>query len=506
MKIDKKTIILIGSIIILTIIFIMLYKFQIANKDINTATLLIIEGVIILISVLLMVVSNFIIKKKEFKPEKALLCIAPIFCIIFSIVMPVGRGHDEYMHWVKAYEVSEGTLITKIYDQKSLANLPEDALKIIVERPGQIFKYIDNLEMLNVHIDEGVRVYRDNRNAATYCFIQYIPQAVGIAFGRMITKVPILLSYFGRTFNMIACIILMYFAIKNIPFGKNIMLALSIIPITIEGFATLSADGITIAIACFFIGYVFKLIFDEKQKCGTKQIITLTMAGAVLALCKFVYLPIVFLALLIPKEKFNDKKEKIIAVTLIVLVAVVLNLSWLYVGSKALRETSPEATNTKFSQIITNPIGYVEKVIYTFTNNFDKYFDSCFGGQLEWDEKVKMPIIPYITCALVLLSTINETKLKNIFTKNQTIVIFLIVLAVTGLIFTSIFLQWTTNTIEINGVQGRYFLPILPLIMFLLGKIKIQTSYKYQNVTKMICIVGYLVMIYTAISVMSIHI
>lgn len=505
-KTTSLVIILIGAIILCILVMFASYKFQIVQKDINNVELLLMEIAIILLETLLIFISVKICNKKEFKPEKALLYIAPIFCLIFSMVMPVGRGHDEYMHWIKAYEVSEGNFFTKIYDSRSLAEIPEAVTHIIVERPGQVFKYTDNFMVLNEKIDNEVRVFRDNTNAATYCFVQYIPQATGIILGRIFTQIPLLISYFGRTFNMLVCILLMYYAIKNVPFGKNILLVLSMIPITIEAFATLSSDGITIAISCFFISYVLKMIFDKEVKCGTKQIITLTISGAILSLCKFVYLPIVFLALLIPKEKFKDKKEKAIAVTLILLVAILLNLLWLYYGSQVLVMTNPEGTTSKLSTILTNPVGYLQKVIFTFTNNFNNYFSSCFGGQLEWDEVVKMDIIPYIMFVLAIIATISENKLRNVFTKKQIIVIALIILAIAGLIFTSIFLQWTTNANEINGVQGRYFIPILPLILFLLGSMKLDTTYKYENITKFICIVGYIVMIYTAISIMAIHI
>lgn len=506
MKLKNAKFIIVGLVVLFIFILLMSYKFGTIELTISKQILLMIELFIILIGVLLLIVSIYIVNKKDFTPEKAFLYIVPIFCIIVSAVIPVGRGHDEYMHWLKSYEVSEGTLFTKIYEGKSLANVPEAAQNIIIERSKAVFKYIDNFGLLDEKIDEDVRVLANNQNAATYCFIQYIPQAMGIIFGKLFTKVPLLIAYFGRTFNIVVCIILMYFAIKNIPFGKNIMLALSIIPITIEGFSTLSADGITISIACFFIAYTFKMIFNKEQKCGIKEIAILTISGAILALCKFVYMPIVFLVLLIPKEKFKNRKEGLIAIIFIILVAVILNLGWLYFGSTALVETDSERTSVKLNQILTNPILYGKKLIYTFDSCFNDYFLSCFGGQLEWNEVVKMNIVPYVMLGLISLATISEPKLKNLLTRNQTIIILLVIIAIIGLIFTSIFLQWSTSKIEINGVQGRYFIPILPLILVLAGNIKINTKYKQETITKLICIIGYIVMLYTAVSIVTIHI
>lgn len=500
------SIFLIAGIVFLVLILLMNYQFKIVDKHINNKTLFVLEAVITVLIIILILISIYIYQKDNIKPEKVLLYITPIFCLILSATMPVGRGHDEYVHWLKAYEVSEGTLLTKIYENHALVHIPEAAFNIIAERPNKVFKYVDNLQFLDEEINNENRKYSNIQSAATYCFVQYVPQAAGIAFGRLITKVPLLLSYFGRIFNMITCISLMYFAIKNIPFGKNILLVISVIPIVIEGFSTFSADGITIAMACFFIAYTIKIAFGDVTKCGTKQIVTLTLSGAVLALCKFVYLPIVFLVLLIPKEKFKDRQEKVIAITLIILVATILNLGWLYVGSQALFATDITGTDLKVTQIINNPIKYIQKVIYTFTQNANKYFLSCFGGQLEWDENVKMDFVPYIMSLLMLLATFCEEKNKKLFSKKQIILILLIILVIIGLIFTSIFLQWTTDDSQIDGVQGRYFIPILPLIMLLLGNIEIRLPYKYQNVTKTICIVGYIVMIYTAISIMQIHI
>ena len=64
--------------------------------------------------------------------------------------------------------------------------------------------------------------------------------------------------------------------------------------------------------------------------------------------------------------------------------------------------------------------------------------------------------------------------------------IALTILAVGGLIFTSLFVQWTTcGSDSIAGIQGRYFIPILPLLMLLVGsQIKLKTEYDNKNIQK----------------------
>lgn len=120
MKQKRRTLII--AIIILIIVFInSIYVLCNSEKDITDTTL----GFIILGLFIITIISAIFIvkiyKTKEIKPEKALLIIMPIFCILLSIVMPVGRGHDEYIHWLKAFEISEGTLITPIKAQNGIA-------------------------------------------------------------------------------------------------------------------------------------------------------------------------------------------------------------------------------------------------------------------------------------------------------------------------------------------------------------------------------------------------
>ena len=58
------------------------------------------------------VISFIIYKKKDLRVENIFLMIAPFVCLFFIMTMPTFKNHDEYYHWVKAYEVSIGKLMT----------------------------------------------------------------------------------------------------------------------------------------------------------------------------------------------------------------------------------------------------------------------------------------------------------------------------------------------------------------------------------------------------------
>ena len=80
-------------------------------------------------------------------------------------------------------------------------------------------------------------------------------------------------------------------------------------------------------------------------------------------------------------------------------------------------------------------------------------------------------------------------------------------LAIIALVFTSLYVQWSTIGNEsIAGVQGRYFLPILPLIMLLLGStLKIKSSYKKESINKFVAISILVLQIYTISQIIIVH-
>lgn len=515
MKISKQLVIFI--LILLIVWAIAIYTISISEKDVSQQTVWLIIAGMLVYTIVGIIVTIKIYHKKEIKPEKAVLYIMLVFCTLFMVVIPVGRGHDEIMHWYKAFEISQGQLTTPILKDKRISYtvLPKGTETIIIERDNKdIYKYVDNILLLHQKINYEEKTVVVNQNSTAYCFVQYIPQVIGILIGKMITQTPLLMAYLARLVNMIICIICMYYAVKIIPFGKNIILVLSIIPIAIEGFSTMSPDGITIAICALFIAYTLSIAFNENKKCGIKETVLLTLLGAIVSLCKIVYMPLIFLVCIIPKEKFTSKKSRIISLSCIIGIGMLCNFIWLIFGSMALLQSNTNtymygqenATMLKITSLLNNPILYIQKIFYTIGIKANDYFLSLFGGQLEWSESVCMQITPYIVCGICILAAIAEEKTKMIFQKYQKRILLGIVIIITILIFTSLYIQWSdTKLAYIDGVQGRYFLPILPLILLLISSMKIKIKYTNLQVTKLICIASIGICLYSTATILAIH-
>lgn len=454
-------------------------------------------------------ISFIIYYKKDLKIETIFLMITPFVCLFFLITMPTFKNHDEYYHWVKAYEVSQGNLMTPVVDGVQGSMMPS-SVPNVCPKDWTKMNYQGVAEKLKnpLLLDKEKKEIVDTQTAAVYFGIPYIPQAVGIAMARVFTDNTYLITYAGRLTNIMVAMILLYFAIKIMPFGKKLLLIPTMIPIVIEGFSSLSPDAMTISMSFLYIAYVLQLAFGKKEKIEIKEKIILLVMSVIVALCKIVYLPLVGLILIIPKEKFKNNQNKIINFCVIAGIATIINLIWLKIANGYLSDFREGDSKIQVLLALQNPIQYLQNLLYTINLNGSKYLLSLFGTDLGWGELIKLhSVVPYFLLAIYLFTATTEEEIKNKFKTYQLVWITLVVLAIIALVFTSLYVQWTTIGEEsIAGVQGRYFLPILPLIMILIGStLKIKSSYKKENINKFVAISILVLQIYTISQIIVVH-
>ncbi len=461
----------------------------------------------LLISLYAIIISIYIYNKKGIKIENIFLFTVPVICLFYILCMPTFKNHDELYHWYRSYEVSIGKLVEGIDGDTLGTKMPENIVKPLTDDWTTI-TYGDVEAYLNLGLEPENETILYSETSAVYSFIQYLPQAIGIFITRLFTDKVLLLAYGGRIMNMIVSVGLVYLAIKKIPFGKKAILLLSYIPIAIEGFSSLSPDAMTISVAFLYIAYIMSLAFHKKdQIIGKKQIIILLVMSIVMALCKIVYIPLVLLMFIIPKEKFKNK-QKMKPLIMIVAIACIINLIWLGFSSTYLRYFREGDSALQVKTVLMHPIEYIQNCLYTLVLNGDQYILTMFGGELGWGELVNVhTAVPYILFVLFIWIMLTDQTIKDRFKLYQKIMIALTILAVGGLIFTSLFVQWTTcGSDSIAGIQGRYFIPILPLLMLLVGsQIKLKTEYDNKNIQKSIGIIGTVLQIYVVLQIVITH-
>lgn len=460
--------------------------------------------VMIILDIIMFVISYSIYRDKKVSTEKVFLKIIPIFALLLCLFITMGNGKDESSHLYRAYEISEGTFVTRIIKGNAIAIIPDGIKNIPYYRLGT---YETVLDMFGGNI-EGKEIYININTTALYSPVQYIPQATGMALSKLFTSDPVIITYAGRIGNMMACIAILYLAIKITPIGKNIFMVLSMLPITVAGIATLSADGLTTSVCFLFIAYVLRLAFDSEAKIRKRDLIFLGILSIFISLCKIVYLPLIGLLLIIPREKWNGKTDKIVKIVTLWTIGIITNLIWLSIASEILSMDRNGDSIIKLGIVLENPFRYIQIILHTIVYYVDEYIKSIFGGDIKYELASAIQFSPYILMFLTIAITFMDETIKKIkISIFQKVIIILVCLAIIFLTFTSLYLQWTEYGLNyVKGVQGRYSIPFLPLVFILLGRIKFKGEYTEESATKLIGIVGAIMQICVVMLVMLQHI
>ena len=264
---------------------------------------------------------------------------------------------------------------------------------------------------------------------------------------------------------------MLWFALKWIPFGKNTLGVIALLPMTLNLVASLSYDAVILGLAFFFTAKVLQLAYQAERVTRCDMAI-LTASMALLAPIKVIYVLMAFLCFLIPQQKFKSPKSfklsAFVMAGVVALIFLLVNIPRLlpYLNESNLTlEYAGGVECYTLAELIKNPIRTVYILFNTIRVYGGEHFTRMFGEWLDWLE-IRIPLLAIIPCMLMLALTTAVTPYEpnvRIEKKNRVIGI----LVITGVILLAIFSMlaaWTPAGSSVaEGVQGRYYLPILPL-------------------------------------------
>lgn len=415
----------------------------------------------LLLGFLVIIVCSFLINRKRQSVEKVFLVLFIITGLLFSVVMPLFKVPDESMHFLRAYEISEGYMLTSIEDNIAGRELPQNII------PDQL-RNGPNIKWYNVFAARNQEAENDNifyayPNTALYSPVSYLPQSLGIFIVKLFSNNVIAMAYGGRLLNWLFVLIITYFSIKLIPIGKNILLLIALLPMNIHQSISLSPDGFINVLSFAMVAFVLNVYFRE-EKMNTKNLIIMYTLIISIALCKIVYVPFCLLLFLLPNEKFRSKENYYKNILMSSICVLVTSIGWLTISSRYLIEFNQGVDGVgQVKFILSHPIHYTNILIKTILTYGESYFYTMIGSQLGWlNININHVILLLYTLLMGIVVLYEKDKFKFELKLKDVLLIAGITVLTFLLVMTSLYVQWTkvgNNVIE--GIQGRYFIPLL---------------------------------------------
>lgn len=293
-----------------------------------------------------------------------------------------------------------------------------------------------------------------------YAPVAYLPAIVSTWLLDAMNFTPVVVFYAMRLSLLLASCLLMAWAIKRMPYAPWAMAAAMLWPVAAWGRGMVTADSMTTAFALAFVA----VALSEKRP----LILLLALALAV-SLSKIVFV-IMLLLLAVSRASYVSHA----AIGLMATAAAVI---WNMQAGKALQEAINRGT-----ALVSNPAEQV-----TFLKDNPLHFIFALGDTLSTTHfwlvqlgKSAVGIIgeldihlPVWICVWVASGTYALLFLRNgapsLPTLWQRFLALAIVLGCFVGTMLALFVQWNeVGTTTISGFQGRYMLPVLPLLLIAL--------------------------------------
>lgn len=437
------------------------------------------------------VIGIFVIPVKWAKPENMVLILITVIGISMAVINPAFQECDGPAHFYRSMDVSYGNLLGSFGNFTHEAgeiyvpeNVQEIAYRQISPGSGGGNAYLEYLKTHKFSTNKVKMTYYDSVTSVVYW-----PQGLGIFIGRTLNFSMYGVILMGRIFNLLAYMGLAYAAVRFMPFYKNLMAMLAVMPLSIYQASSLSQDAVLNGVGFLFVALCCYYAFDEKVKLNWKKTLLLGVLLLVLFLSKYVYACLGLLAFMIPKNKFNSRKDywKSFVIALLPLVIlggyVMLRVSSGISGLQAGAGGSAD-TMTQMQYLKIHPTMTLKVILSTVLTNLNAYLMHLnILGSLNYPLTLFLVIGP---CFILGIGLLDGQEVRGRIKMRHRIIILLAFAITFAAIMMGLYIgDGIANPVGasiINGIQGRYFILMLILPFLALGSDHVKQDIRHFTV------------------------
>lgn len=399
-----------------------------------------------------------------------LLLALPVGLLMILGFSPREAGWDEHIHFYRAYSL--------MYDMMGRDTMPvTDSMYtyMTTDMANEPFYFPRSQEENAQERDYGEKgwntrtedtmVWQETNGLHIYS-IAYLPQTLFLALGRLL-QVPFwLLVAMGRAGNLFFYCLMCYLAIRHVKRGKGLLAVIALFPTSVFLAATFSYDAFINGCMLLGMSYLFTEVTEKERPVSMKNLAVFGAAVVMGSLPKAVYIPLILLGFLLPAKRFQNSKAAWVFRGILLCAVAALMVTLIMPAASAGGATDPRggdtSTTRQLALVFSHPIGYASLALGSIWENLVGFlFGQSVAGNLAYRGALTCGsfICPFVIFAIFTGNTgatgQNLGKWQRLFTG-------ILVFGVIGLIWTALYLSFTpVGANVINGVQARYYIPLL---------------------------------------------
>jgi uncharacterized membrane protein len=329
-------------------------------------------------------------------------------------------------------------------------------------------------------------------NTAVYPPAAYLPQAAAVAVTNLFTESVLIQLYAARLAVLVTWLILIYAAIRILPFGKWVAVALSLTPQVLLLAASVSGDAATIGLSLLIVGLLVRSVL-RPNPISRREVIVILLTALALSLCKAPYFLLVGLCLAIPSRRFSGRWAKVLFVAGAFTITLIAALSWQAYVRDIFINVFPGSDNAlQISYIVHQPLAAASVILSTLLLQpvGSDLLVEMVGLKAWVDAHTPLWLVMTSYAAVLLFCLWEPLAVKSDTNLSPRTRILSLAIAAGGILAVAVLLYISftpvAKTDVVLGLQGRYFIPFaflaIPalanrhLIPTSLGAAKLQTT------------------------------
>ena len=406
-----------------------------------------------------------------------------------AIFTPPGVGKDEEEHIARAAQVAEGQLIPQKVDVHSTDNnilyVPEQYKNLdiyggqtdsaLYELLSKRYPSLHESEVSDMNF--AFPYWTDSRytvakstgeskttwafpNASVNSSLCYMPYSFAYLMANIAGAGPILCVILMRVLGVLTYGLLVRFAIKKTPICKRCLFLIAVLPNCFAVSTVVSADMMTNAFVFLFFAYLLRFLLSF-ENVNTKDYLGLGFSLICLGLLKMPYIAFgLLLFLIFFANKLWNNNRATLRIALIGTVALIAFFAWSLF-------TKGIATYTVWDIPNIDPDGQLSFIFNHPITAFKAMFAQLCSTDLGLTEMTAYALKPVpawliiFACIYFCVADVHGChRVEN--RKIITISFICVSLLITILVIVALYLTFATvGATSYNGVQSRYFVPVL---------------------------------------------
>ena len=446
-------------------------KMELAYLDTGVMT------VRLVIWLLIFVLSIVVVLNISGSYEKNFLLITGILGFIIIFVNPFHHAVDESTHFFRTFLISQGDF-EAVWNQEEIGgNVPKNYADMVWFEKLNIRTMYKNPEIWMTPFSDEREFNRMPYMSSVIPVIHSFA-AIPVFICRLLGLPGLFVILSGRIFTYLIYVVLCYFAIKKARYYKSMFFIIATLPNCIWLAGSYSIDPFLISASLIFSSICLRHLFDKGLKITIKEKLALFIASVIILSVKYmIYLPVLLLIFLIPKDKFKKRERMLIFVIGAVLIAGFL--FWqIYLLKKF-----PFEEDRNYNVSVSGQISFVMGNLFASARIFLKYISDNIMNELTSVSSIKRSLyfIEFFIGVLLIFGSMLDPDKYDFKDKkekrNLLIVCFTVLVVCILLILASLYVGFTSVGLEtVQGIQTRYYYPIVLFAMLPISMINVTNN------------------------------